>query len=376
VGQLHNPRDPLVLGSQLRKARETVHLRPEDVATHLGIRPEEVREWEAERSRPDLRQLEALAEVYGREIDYFLKSTPDRPARFQFRSVRRQSLWDVSREARLVIAKFDELCRTAIELERVLGKVKHPIMSPEPRRESPAVLATEERYALRFDGKPAKQLRERLAQERGIRVFELPVPPDQFSGLSYWHQEYGPCVLVNSKETAGRKTFTLAHEYGHLLYHHQPSVCDIIDEGRREVFGDERSANIFAIEFLLPADPVRDHFLQRQLRREPSVQDIGKLAGRWLVSVQAMAYRLEELGVINRGYADELLSNYQPSVPRPRGQRAPRWQKRFGREFVSNAIEAYQQGQITLGKLARALGVDLRKAVRVSEEHKRENRHK
>lgn len=358
-----------VLGTQLQKARETVRFPPEEVAQRLHIGPGEVGAWEAERARPSLQQLEALAELYGREIDYFLKDTPPTPAQMQFRSVTDRTFEQLSSDARLVIARFDELCRTALELEQLLDKVKPTTLTPSPSSVSPTDLAREQRITLGFDQRPVSKLREHLTRQ-GIRIFEMVVPLGQFSGFSYWHNEYGPCILINAKDLAGRRNFTLAHEYAHLLYHHQPSICDLSEEGRPGPPGEERSANLFAIEFLLPVEPIHEDFERRALSTRPSVQDIGKMAGKWSVSVQAMAYRLEELGLFERGYAQDLLSAYQPSKF-ARQPKVPTWQRRLGKEFVSSAIVAYREGHISLGKLASSLDLPLRKALEASEQYEK-----
>lgn len=372
---MHNPKERLVIGNQLRKARETVQFPLEDVAQRLKIRRDQIQDWEEERSRPSLRQLELLAELYGREIDYFLKDTPDAPSGLQFRSATQRKFHELSNDARLVIAKFDELCRTAVELERLLGRRKPVLITPRPVNESPVSLAQEERNTLGLDAKPASELRDRLSG-KGIRVFELVVPHGEFSGLSYWHTEYGPCILISAKDLPGRRNFTLAHEYAHLLYRHQPSVCELIDERKHGPFAEERSANVFAIEFLLPEEPVRDDFSRRGLSNVPSLQEVGRIAGKWSVSVQAMAYRLEELGLLAPGYANELLSGYEPQVARVRAPKAPRWERRLGRDFVSSAFDAYLEGHISLGKLARSLGLPLRRALETAEQHQKKRHRK
>lgn len=352
----------VILGTQLRKAREVVQFPPQEVAARLGIGPEEILDWEADRTRPRLRQLERLAELYGREIDYFLTQTASPPAQIQFRSATPRSFKELSEEARLVIARFDELCRAAFELERTLGKTQ-PTVQRAAEGLSPNELAAQQRTNFGFGEKPIRNLRNYLTQ-KGIRVFELPVPSGQFSGFSYWHEEYGPCVLVNASEIPGRRNFTLAHEYAHLLYGHAPGPC-AIDEAGPGPADDERLAHLFAIEFLLPAKPVREDFAERGLSLRPSLQEVGSMAGRWQVSVQAMLYRLEELKLVGPGYARDLLASYQPK--HFKGPKGPRWRRRLGEKFVENALDAYDEGHISLGKLARYLGLPLRKALEAAE---------
>jgi len=366
VEDLGKSKGHVILGIQLQKARETVHFRREEVAEHLGIQSDEIAQWEAEQAEPSLKQLECLAEVYGRGIDYFLKQTPSPPTQVQFRSASGRSFKELSEESRRVIARFDELCRTALELERTLGKTQPVAIEHVPKDQCPADLARNQRNIFKLSEKPVGKLRDGLMQ-KGVRIFQLVVPPGQFSGFSYWHPEYGPCILVNAKETPGRRNFTTAHEYAHLLYGHPPSVCEISEEGKSVFSEEERLADVFTVEFLLPAAPIAEDFLKRALSRTPSIQAIGSMAGRWCVSIQATLYRLENLALIEQGYANYLLDSYQP--PHPRMPKVPRWERRLGKMFVSNAVEAYHKGDISLGKLARCLDMPLRKALDVAEHY-------
>jgi len=355
-----------VIGAQLRKAREILQLSPQEVAESLGTQQEEIVTWEREQEMPSLQHLERLAELYGREIDYFLKETPSLPSQIQFRSATRHSLSELSIEARKVIAKFDELCRSSTELEEVLGKKQPVKLKHVSQNVLPLDLAKSERKALKLDDKPVVKLRDILTR-KGIRIFELPVPQNDFSGFSYSHEVYGPCVLINAKDEQGRRSFTLAHEYGHLLYKHAALVCEISKQGRPGPITEERKADLFAIEFLLPPEPLRGDFIEKHISRTPTVKEIGRLAARWVVSVQAMGYRLEDLNLIEKGHTDKVLASYTPS--HPRRPKTPTWKRRLGEVYVSNAIEAYRRGEITLGKLAHSLGIDIRKALEVTGEH-------
>lgn len=355
-----------VIGAQLRKAREMLQLSPKEVAKLLGFSEDQVYAWEVEKERPGLYPLERLAELYGRDIDYFLKEAPSPPSEIQFRSASKQSLTELSIEARKVIARFDELCRAAIELENALSKRLSIEIRRANRDKSPLDLAQEQRRELGLNGRPVGRLRE-LVGKRGIRIFELVVPRGEFAGFSYWHRNYGPCILINAKDPQGRRNFTLAHEYAHLLYGHAPSVCDISAEGRPGPYVDERPADLFAIAFLLPERPVREDFLNRGLTPKPHVREVGKLAGKWNVSVQAMFYRLEDLSLIEKGYADKALSSYEPPKPHFGAPKSPTWKRRLGETYVSNAVEAYRKGNITLGTLAHYLDLPLRKALEVTQ---------
>lgn len=74
----------LIKGTQLQKAREFLQLDRGEVASELNIDQQVVFDWEKGRLQPSLKQLEKLAELYGRGIDYFLKETPPPPRKIEF----------------------------------------------------------------------------------------------------------------------------------------------------------------------------------------------------------------------------------------------------------------------------------------------------
>ncbi|HEX8073927.1 MAG TPA: ImmA/IrrE family metallo-endopeptidase [Thermoleophilaceae bacterium] len=99
------------------------------------------------------------------------------------------------------------------------------------------------------------------------------------------------CIVVNSGDTWGRQRFSLAHELKHLLDH--PFQRTIYRDGR---FGSahwqaERAADYFAACLLMPKAWVKRLFYDEGLRDE------FVLARRFQVSVQAMRYRLDQLGL-------------------------------------------------------------------------------
>ncbi len=329
-----------------------------EVAQDIHVSPSYIEKWESGTEAPNVKQLEALAKLYGREIDYFLKESPSPPPQIEFRGKPGQSLKNLSKETKIVIARFDELCRTALEFEGLLQK-KHEVKIPHFKKsDSPDLVAETLRKKFGVDNKPIPHLRD-LLEKVGVRIFELPVPNDEFSGLSFWHSEYGPAILVNAKESKGRRNFTLAHELTHLLYDDGSSVCHIPVFFPQTIENIERKANQSAVKLLLPEAGVKEDFKKKNLSRTPSERELGQMAGKWGVSFQALGYRLEELGFIEKGHTNQLAEG----PPHFRFPKTPRWERQLGKQFVITAMATYKKGLITSGKLSHALGITLRKTL-------------
>lgn len=221
-------------------------------------------------------------------------------------------------------------------------------------------LASAERIRLRLGDRPVSDLRK-LVEAQGVLCFHLDVPGREFSGLSWHHPEYGASILINAADNPGRRAFTTAHEYAHLLRRDGDSVCDLDAD-----LGVERSANRFAINFLMPEVDVRDTFERRGLApAEIDREELASLAKRYGTSLEAMGLRLEELDLVPTGTTQLLTPEAGPS--KYFGRTRPRWRRRVGETFTSRVFEAYSSGRISVGKLARYLDLDIRKALELVE---------
>jgi Zn-dependent peptidase ImmA (M78 family) len=110
-------------------------------------------------------------------------------------------------------------------------------------------------------------------------------------------------IAVNEFHPKTRQRFTAAHEIGHFQLKHGGQL--FIDRGLVN-FRDsdsstgeieqEREANAFAAELLMP-----EEFLRKDLRKRIDIKNqesLEKLAKKYEVSLQALTFRLVNLGLI------------------------------------------------------------------------------
>jgi hypothetical protein len=97
-------------------------------------------------------------------------------------------------------------------------------------------------------------------------------------------------IVLNGSGDSGRRRFSIAHEIGHFVLHPQrvrPERGGAVNAaGRRE----EREADAFAAELLMPEHLVREAVGEQGL-------DVSRLADRFEVSRKAMQTRLTSLGL-------------------------------------------------------------------------------
>ncbi|HEX7344399.1 MAG TPA: XRE family transcriptional regulator [bacterium] len=357
------PARSIVKGTQLKRARELLLLTPEEVSAEIDIPSHQILSWELEKSHPTLRQLEDLARIYEREIDYFLRDTPAPPKAIEFRGRPGQSLSALPITAKAMLAKVDELCRTALELESLLN-IDHESKLPSVRKtDSPKEIANAIRGNLLAKDKPIPDLKDRL-DNLGIRIFELAIPDDAFSGFSFRNADYGPCILLNAREIKGRRNFTLAHELAHLICGHGSSICYIPLKPREVGADSEVAANRFAVELLLPETGMVRDFASRGITRKPTLEELKRMSYKWGVSVQALGYRLESLNLSEKGITDRIRETKPEHIWRPK---APKWERQLGKGYVKTAIESYNKNLISVGRLAHALQIPIRNAMKLVE---------
>lgn len=139
--------------------------------------------------------------------------------------------------------------------------------------------------------------------ERGLGINVLVEPFGAgFDGLA-WATSSVRLVVINSEIPWSRQRFTLLHECGHILAGDGQGrgVCvdgDVMGAADRI---EEMRANAFAAAALMPEDDVRAH-----ATAQISEQIFARLVGRYLVSPDAMAWRLKSLGLINTAQRADL----------------------------------------------------------------------
>jgi IrrE N-terminal-like domain len=117
----------------------------------------------------------------------------------------------------------------------------------------------------------------------------------------------GGLAFVSSTDMLPRRRFTAAHELGHFVLHrdrmgggyHGDTEDTIVEAGDGEAAAMEREANRFAAELLMP-DAVcraRADEMRRAHKCCPRTVLVNQLASELLVSLQAMGYRLKQLGL-------------------------------------------------------------------------------
>jgi Zn-dependent peptidase ImmA (M78 family) len=145
---------------------------------------------------------------------------------------------------------------------------------------------------------------EAIAGARSVEVVKQRFPDGDVSGMLLREPEH-VVIGVNSAHGVGRQRFTIAHELGHLELHRGRRL--ILDVPVRVDYRDRTSslatdreeieANRFAAALLMPEAMVISAAREADARVLEDLVPL--LAKRFQVSIEAMSYRLINLGLIS-----------------------------------------------------------------------------
>ena len=229
----------------------------------------------------------SIAEYLELPLNFFTLNRPQTPiSSFYYR--KRQTMQ--KKHLAELEAKIDIL-RTSVD--RLLAIVDIPefnlpffdIENIADKKNAAEEVARKIRGFLKIPKGPIINLVETL-ERNGIIVYFFKDVNDKFDGITLFSDKAQPLIFINDSIPNDRKRFTIAHELGHLVLH----IRTMQDLDRDE----EKEANQFASEFLMPEIEIRNTLNYLNLNKIATLKDY------WLVSKSAIIRRAYDLDVIDR----------------------------------------------------------------------------
>jgi Zn-dependent peptidase ImmA (M78 family)/DNA-binding XRE family transcriptional regulator len=360
--------DAVEVGERLRSARETAKITQADAANAIGVARTTLVAVEQGQRRVRINELQQLARQYGTSVNALLRQESVH-VDFEPRFRRLPGSGDSGADS--AVQLLSNLARAEVELENLLGikrkrnfPPERPILRGDVRAQAEED-AAELRQWLGLSISPITDIVTLLELELGVRVYVRRLDT-QISGLFAYDEALGPCMLLNANHPRERREQTAAHETGHMVSNRrQPEILHNFElENSRE----ERYANAFGRAFKTPARAVKQKFQEvtassdRLTRRHVIV-----LSHFFSVSREAMVRRLEELGLTkagtwdwfhaNGGITDEHARQVLGDLTAPDTHKADADRPTTLRLNLL-AAEAYKQGLLSEGQLARLLHLD------------------
>jgi Zn-dependent peptidase ImmA (M78 family)/DNA-binding XRE family transcriptional regulator len=332
-----------------------------DAAAGIGVSRPTLIAVEQGRREPTASELVEFARLYGRDVHELVRDSPPVEAL----SARFRAAAQAPVDTKAAVDELQRLADDVLELELSEGMSaqrrwpeEYDVTGLTPD-DAGALAADEERKRLGLGDGPISNLRQVLETEVGLKVFSLAMP-STVAGLFAVVEPAGGCVGVNARHPFERQRWTLAHEYGHFVLHrYAAEVTSVVPSKARE----EQTAEAFAAAFLMPKDGLTRRFQNARRQRAGTVTavDILQLGAAYEVSAQAIALRLEDLGLLAGGWWDSLVQrglrvqDARDSIGIPT---KPRDEEAVPRRTQYLAAEAFLEGRLSEGRLARLLRTD------------------
>ena len=376
----------------LQWARETAGYSPAEAAKRLQVSEERLASWESGDAKPTVSQLQGMADAYKRPLSVFYLQ--EVPAKFQamrdFRRLPGAGLRRLAPELTLEIRQAQQRRELALDL-RDDGETR-PFELKATLREDPEKVGTRIRETLRISaadraawrvdrgGYAAFNALRARVEALDVLVFQSDrIGADEVSGFAI-AESLLPVIVVTRKDTPPtRRTFSLIHEFAHLMLH-MSGVSDLHvdaarppEDQRVEVF-----CNSVAAAVLMPRTDLVAERAVADYEGPPdgwSDQVIEELARSFSVSREALLRRLLTLELTTQAFYRAKRGEYQDEFLRQRERERERNKSsgetfarnpprdaltNFGRPFVRLILESYYQDRMTLSDVSGYLGLRTR----------------
>ncbi|MDB5346362.1 MAG: Transcriptional regulator [Schlesneria sp.] len=373
-----DPASPRIIGQRLAEARKARSIKQEDAAEHIGVsRPTFIAIEKGERAAKSA-EIIKLAAFYGQPVSQFVRTMePLTDFLPHFRAaMEKVKPGDVER-LKAAIGEFKQFVENYLDLEQ---RMKAPMRMNYPQlvelnphvnvSELAEDVANRERQRLGLGDQPIQNIRSLLESDVGVRIFFARLPP-MFAGMYIFVEGLGGCMLINSVHPPDKQRASISHEYAHLIVDRYTAGIDYLTIfGRKPA--NERFAESFAMSFLMPASSVRFRFNEIvNATGNFQVGDLVKLKHRYFVSMEAMALRLESLGLLKQGTwelqkerglpireAEKKLGLIVEAKPEPA----------YPDRYKFLTVHAYERGELSEKEVANYLRCDIWEARRVIQE--------
>lgn len=338
------------IGPRLKALREKRELTKRDTAKLLRLAEPELHAMEngAREISPD--ELMLAVENLGEDIDYFIDP-------FSLVGNERFS-WRQTGVTPDVLSGFERKAGGWLAAYRVLSPM---VGVPLSHRRTSLSLTESSRYedawkaGDRFAADhdlgeaPATRLVEVMEHALGVLVLMVDAP-DGISGAACRLPEMD-AVLINRRETIGRRSFNLAHELFHILTWENipPDQAGFIENSRVE-----RLANNFASSLLMPTDVLKKHGEWSALDDDALIRELNMAADRLRVTTSALRLRLSDIGMLERSRA----KNIDNARIRINGRRYPYSDvppPLLSKGFLEVLSRSLDQGIVSMRRSARLL---------------------
>lgn len=364
--------------SVLQWARLSMGYSMDQAAKKAGVAIDRYEAWETGTKLPTYKQLEDLAEnVYKRPLAILLLSSPPKEDTIQkdFRNLSNSEAEDLSPEIRfalrkakryqLILEEVSQLDTPAKYTDFKVSMSDNPMTASKRFREFLTLTISEQKS---WKHESAFNNFKKKIEEIGIYVFQLKLPIQEARAFCLIGKF--PIIVLNTDDSFNARIFSLFHEVCHVLFNVNDVFKDL-ESGRlnKQYKEVEEFCNQFAASFLVPDDLFADDINARGISKN-NINDghISYLSKSYNVSNEVIARKLLSLRIITEDFFWSRKRIWDAAAKSAKEREKERLKDteggrnqgiiivyEKGKPYVSNVLNAYNQGIISSSDVANYL---------------------
>ncbi len=183
-----------------------------------------------------------------------------------------------------------------------------------------------------------------LLEENGVLIASLPFPSERIDSRTIFTTNNIPVICLNKVLQGDKQRFSLAFELGHLVMHTNTAL-----DAARDI---NHEANLFAAELLMPEEHIMADF-----SNGINLATLAELKKKWKVSMIALLYRADDLGLITPNQKRYLIDQFNHLGLRrhePPELNIPPEQPQRTKQLINRYLD---KKQLSIPQLAKKLGM-------------------
>lgn len=274
-------------------ARESRGFSQLELAEKLSLSPSNLSRMEQDFIEVGENHLKSISTILNYPEDFFYQEGETLPPAL---ALRKRNV--VAQKIMLPIEAQVNIYRLNVEkLLKAIGQpeINLPVLDIE-KLGSPAEAARKLRKLWKIEKGAINNLTQVL-EDNGLFLINFDFNTERVDGMSILADGKFPVVFSNQRSLGDRQRFTLAYELGHLVMHLQTNPSFTRDISHE--------ANQFAAEFLMPEKDIKGDF-----KDGVNLNVLADLKRKWKLSMQALLYRANDIGVITDNQKRYLINQF------------------------------------------------------------------
>ncbi len=306
-------------------------------------------------------ELNAMALIYGRKIDYFFEQDIHSDPVPLWRKTQSADIKPIQRNFFTFLEHYSNL-ETLLKLKKRWKDIRANYDKEDfsfNGFELAGRIGNNVRKFLDLGSRPAFTLKRVLENDLRIKIFQLPLS-NGISGACVVDKNLGAGILINANDKPWRRNYDMAHELFHIVtwdvFSHE-EVGNGTTKTRPEKFAD-----IFASSLLLPERHLTESFNDRVINNQLELIDAIEIAKEFGVSTPAILWRLVNLKRIKKKDVEKVLEDPLFSkTDRQNRQNIVDSQiksSKYPARYIYLSYRCLKEGKISRGVFSKYLDID------------------